>query len=404
MLFARIGLSVNFAKTKILPIRAQLNSEFTVPARVYEGDQWRLCRNSLVPECIAQPQSDPTPVTIECVNSYLHLGHLIHTTWDPRCTYDELMSEFSQEIDVWNNRPLPVRARLQVINSVLIPKIVYRLECIPIVWDLLLKIQRGSKDFLLAIVGLPTFLCNKTLYSSHKFGIGLLHIPVVVATRMLDNVSKVFCKYGAHHLMHSEMGYLHILHSAVDALHAETSASVLPLGGTSDVQEVLNYSSFWDVEIQNWVWQCKHYIDTEHSAYSDGSFFESCNKCAGAAVLEDGRTLCVRPPGYQSAYKAEVYGMFLACKYSSSCATIFTDCYAVLKAVKYRKERVMEARLIRLIREHVDRKHLSLQYVRGHSGIPGNEEVDRRAKAAVNLPDAPVQIPVEVGDVSYHGE
>ena len=93
--------------------------------------------------------------------------------------------------------------------------------------------------------------------------------------------------------------------------------------------------------------------------------------------------------------------MFLACKYSSSCATIFTDCYAVLKAVKYRKERV---RLIKLIREHVHCKHLSLQSVRGHSGIPGNEEVDRRAKAAVNLRDAPVQNPVEVGDVSYHGE
>ena len=65
---------------------------------------------------------------------------------------------------------------------------------------------------------------------------------------------------------------------------------------------------------------------------------------------------------------------------------------------------MVEARLIRFIREHVDRKNLCLQYVRGHSGIPGKEEVDRRAKAAVNLPDAPMQIPVEVGDVSYNGE
>ena len=204
--------------------------------------------------------------------------------------------------------------------------------------------------------------------------------------------------------MHTEMGYCRILQSAVDALHAEMSASVLPLGGTSDVQEVLNSSRFSEVEIKNWVWQCRHYIDTEHSAYSDVSFFESCNKCAGAAVLEDGRTPCVRPPGYQSAYKAEVYRMFLAGNYSSSCGTIFTDCYAVLKAVKYRNERVVEARLIRLIRDHVDRKPLSPQYVRGHSGIPGNEEVDRPAQAAVNLPDAPLQIPVEVGDVSYHCE
>ena len=204
--------------------------------------------------------------------------------------------------------------------------------------------------------------------------------------------------------MHTEMGYLHSLQSAVDALHAETSASVLPLGGMFDVQELLNYSRLWDVEIQNWVWQCKHYIDTEHSAYNDGSFSESCNKCADAAVLEDGRTFFVRPPGYQSAYKAEVCGMFLARKYSSSCATVFTYCYVFLKVVKYRKERVVEARLITLVREDVHRKHLSLQYVRGHTGTPGNEEVDRRAKAAVNLPDAPVQIPPEVQDVLYHGE
>ena len=57
----------------------------------------------------------------------------------------------------------------------------------------------------------------------------------------------------------------------------------------------------------------------------------------------NGRTLCVRPPGYQSAYKADVYGMFLVCKYTSSCAIIFTDCYAVLKAVNHRKERVVGA-------------------------------------------------------------
>ena len=204
--------------------------------------------------------------------------------------------------------------------------------------------------------------------------------------------------------MSTGMSCLHLLQSAADALHADTSASILPLGGTSDIHEVLNYSQFWDVEIQNWVWQGKHHIDIEHSAYSDGSFFESCNQCAGAVVLEDGTTLCVRPPGYQSAYKAELYGIFLACKYSSSCATIFTDCFAVLKADNYRKKRAVEARLIGLIREYVDCEHLSLQYVKGDSGNQGKGEVDRREKTAINLPDAPVHFPAEVGDVSYHGE
>ena len=108
-----------------------------------------------------------------------------------------------------------------MINSVLIPEIGYRLECISIVWNSLLKIQKWLKDLLLAIVGLPTLLCRTPLYSSQKFGIWMLHIPVGVATRTLDNVSKGLCKYG------TEMSYFHILQSAVDALHAETSVSDL---------------------------------------------------------------------------------------------------------------------------------------------------------------------------------
>ena len=34
--------------------------------------------------------------------------------------------------------------------------------------------------------------------------------------------------------------------------------------------------------------------------------------------------------------------------------------------------------------------NVPLQYVSGHSGNQGNEEVDGRANTAVNLPDAPV--------------
>ena len=66
--------------------------------------------------------------------------------------------------------------------------------------------------------------------------------PVVDATQMLDNVFKVLYKYGTHHLMSTEMGHLLILQSAVDPLHADTSASIFLLGGTSDIHEVLNYS------------------------------------------------------------------------------------------------------------------------------------------------------------------
>ena len=48
--------------------------------------------------------------------------------------------------------------------------------------------------------------------------------------------------------------------------------------------------------------------------------------------------------------------------------------------------------------------NVPLQSVRGHSGNQGNEQVDGRANTAINLPDAPVQLPAEVGHISYHRE
>ena len=73
----------------------------------------------------------------------------------------------------------------------LIPKITYRLEGVTRVWRRLIEIRKLLKDMLQSIVGLPTFLCNKSLYFNPKFGIGLLHVPVVVVTRLLDIVEGV---------------------------------------------------------------------------------------------------------------------------------------------------------------------------------------------------------------------
>ena len=102
------------------------------------------------------------------------------------------MNQLSHKIGMWNNLPLPVTPRLYNMHCDVIPKITYTLDCIPIVSKRLLVLQRMLKDSLLAIVA-PQTVWYQTMSSFHHgFGNGMSNIHVVVATRMLDNVSKVF--------------------------------------------------------------------------------------------------------------------------------------------------------------------------------------------------------------------
>ena len=184
-----------------------------------------------------------------------------------------------------------------VINIVLIPKITYRIECVPIVWDGLMEITKMLEDMLLSIVGLPTFLSRELVYSKPKFGIGLLYVPVVVTTGLLDNVPKVLEEYKINDLVSTQLRFLHLLPSAAEALHVETQDSKFPVCDFNDISKVMGTTRFWYREIQNWGLQSKQCHDFCQSAYNDGLYFDTRGKCATAVLLKDQRVLCTRSHG-----------------------------------------------------------------------------------------------------------
>ena len=114
-----------------------------------------------------------------------------------------------------------------------------------------MEISKLLKDMSLSIVDLPIFLSKTSLYSNPTFGIGLLHVPVVVASRLLDNVWKLLQVYKINELVTTGLRYLHVLHSTAEFLYFETQDSTLPDCNFNDISQVIGTMRFWEQEIQN---------------------------------------------------------------------------------------------------------------------------------------------------------
>ena len=74
--------------------------------------------------------------------------------------------------------------------------------------------------------------------------------------------------------------------------------------------------------------------------------------------------------------------LLLGCSLADNGGRVKTDSLAAIRAVSGSSVRVTHARIIDAIRRQVEGKRLLITHVRGHSGVTGNEVVDRLAKEA----------------------
>ena len=77
-----------------------------------------------------------------------------------------------------------------IINTVLIPKMVYTLECVPPLKESLQIIADGLIDFLKSVCGLSSTLVDKTVYTKPPVGLGIRYLSVCMPVRVLDAIVK----------------------------------------------------------------------------------------------------------------------------------------------------------------------------------------------------------------------
>ena len=142
----------------------------------------------------------------------------------------------------------------------------------------------------------------------------------------------------------------------------------------------------WDREIKNWI------DNGSIEFYTDGSLID---EVAGSGIYEE--TMEVEqsiPLGRKTTvFQAEIYAIYTAAnlalqkRWTNQSIYFHTDSQAAIGALK---SGYISSHLIEICVQKLDRlgrsNKVTVDWVPGHSGIPGNEKADSLARAAVEIP------------------
>ena len=411
---SRLGVRLNPGKTVIQPIFHTKLIQVPIPDIVAPATGW------WVPvwvggQLLFEERSEPYYPENRVVNSapfVWHLGHPLPYDLDAVSSYRAVINKIQPLVNHFNNQPLHAHARVTLINIVLIPKIVYMLECTPPVRGLLQIIADGLIDFLKSVCGLSSSLVDKTLYSKRPIGLGIRYIPVCVPVRVLDAVDKyVRVVHPGNPPKYNDAPFAHIcFEAAAQCLGASTRDVRIPVqtvlsqfATTMEVDDLGNevcLPNRWGFKVFTGhlpQWEAKE-------IYTDGSFYEEAKQCGSAVIFSDGTYLQFRPPGQQGIYKAEMAALLMAVEYAPPRSVIRIDNKGVISAVKGCRERVILRRWVERIRQVVTSKELVIKHIKAHVGEVGNDLADSKAKAAVSLPLPKPVFPHEPWLLSREGE
>ena len=406
----RMGMELNVSKTEVLTVGTMTPIDMNVPSTSPESLAWvyqprPMGGQPAPPVSSTLPPPPLPPTTITSTTAVTHLGHPLTAELSPQSMYASVRDSVHEVFSQFHKRPLPMYARLRVLNQVLAPLVLYRLECIPPVAKHLEQLGQLTRKFLLGLTDVPSFLSTKTLFSHRKVGLGAFHLPTLVPQRVMDTTHRTIKLLQSMCFAIPPDGWIvQCISDSCAALGVVPHAMAIPslVRPPCESSTAPHFLPSLDLPY----YEVAHpLVLPDKTAYADGSFFPSLSQCASSVILPNHRATVLRPRGKPSCYRAEVYALAMAVDLVSNEFTIFTDSAATLAAVKGSSPRVTLAHAIHHIRKMVAEKHLNLRHIRGHQGFEGNELADKIAKeACLTLPNPPSQVAQHPWDVVVCGE
>ena len=220
--------------------------------------------------------------------------------------------------------------------------------------------MKSIEPFILGTVGVPSFLCKKTLYSHPKAGLGMQHLENRVLTRILDNLHKASAFWHVFDRPHPKKWCEYLLDKAASMLGACTPRHHQPaqtqltfpspeLGHLSQVDAPplgVRYAS------------TTHGVTLlPHQVFTDGSHDPPSGQMGSAVLLPNGAAAILKPPWKGSSYVAELYALALGTLLCPPHAHIFSDSQGALAAVRGNSQRVFHSTLVDLCRRNIRNKH-----------------------------------------------
>ena len=299
----------------------------------------------------------------------MHLGHPLPACFDLRSAFDLVRAELSAQIAEFHAQPIQVLDRVLLVNTMILPRLLYRTKCLPLPPAQLINLSSVVERFVLGVTGLPPLVTKKTLYTQGHHVLGLSYFPVLHPTRALDALHR---NTGLPEFSTSPPSFplspYALFLSAVGQLGFPRDAPTPPLPvlwrAQSTLRDAISILSVSGLTV---------YLLPHHSSpdatYTDGSKLGDPPSSGASAVLPGGTVAVCRVRGVPNSYKAELVGALLGSSLSLDGQRIRLDCKGAIAAVHSRRRLVRQAFRVHKVRSSVLSRGQTLEWVEGHVGM-----------------------------------
>ena len=333
----------------------------------------------------------------------MHLGHPISPCLCPDACVEVVLQELKAQLNELHSQPIQVIDRVLLVNTMVLPRLLYRTECIPLRASQLMSITSLLEKFIFGVMGLPSLVAKKTLYTHRSRGLGLGYFPILHPTRVLDSLHRNQRLHTLSTSPHTTVSPYHAFIAAVSLLNPDPDPRQPPVHTTWAAQQLQRDA----VEVAHVAGLTVYLLPPQcqpPATYTDGSKMGQPPSSGASAVLKDGRIAVCRVPGDPNSYKAELVGMLLGSHFSEVGDTIRLDCQGAIASAQSARRPVRQAFWVQEVRTSILAKCQGLEWVEGHTGEVHNEMSDKYAKIGTALPLPPPQTRVTPWHVVRHGE
>ena len=357
-----------------------------------------------VEPCVSLPEwADTTEHPMLQVSHLMHLGDPLPAYMAQTAGYKRIFDELLNQLADLNAHPTQTLDRVLLVNSVVLPRLLYRCKCYPLTNTQLQELSSAMERFVFAMSGLPSLVAKKTLYTHPSRGLGLGCLQILYPTRVLDSLHRNPLLDTLQVTSASHISPRALFSRTLSLLGPPPTSSMLPLTVSWRSRKALRGA----IEIASVAGLVAYVVPNSGTPpdyiYTDGSRIGSPPASGASAVLRDGRIVLCRVPGNPNSYKAEVVGILLGYQFSPPYSTLRVDCKGAIAATTGTRLPVRQSRWVPQTRHSLLSKNQSLEWIEGHTGHVHQEKSDEFAKYGSTLPPPPdtAQTP---WDVVYRSE
>ena len=334
----------------------------------------------------------------------MHLGHPLPACFHQKAGYKLIADELLSQLADLSAHPIQTLDRVLLVNTVVLPRLLYRCECFPLLSTQLRELSNALERFVFVVSGLFSLVAKNTLYTHRTRGLDLGSLAVVYPTRVLDSLHRNPLLGDMRVAADTIFSPRTLFTSALSLLGPPTSSSMLPLTVSWRSGSALRGA----VEIAAVAGIGAYVVPNTGPApdctYTDGSRLGSPPASGASAVLPDGRIVLCRIPGNPHSYKAEVIGILLGSYFSPPHSRLRVDCKGAIASTTGSRRPVRHSRWVLQARQSLLSKNQSVDWIEGHTGHVHQERSNEYGKYGSTLSQPPPDSPQSPWDIVYRGE